>query len=99
MRAFLYGNFSIFFVTTEFSFQPSEYQKNQKTLGFKLNHSFLLTKFQAGGIWNKVFKSGLSKFCKREPLKNLKRYVLRKQTISLQFFFKAVFRKIYLVHS
>ena len=29
-------------------------------------------------IWNKVFKSGLSKFCGRQPLKNFK------QTISLE---------------
>ena len=27
-------------------------------------------------IWDKVFKSGLSKFCGRQPLKNLKRYGL-----------------------
>ena len=29
------------------------------------------------------FKSGLSKFCGRQPLKNLKGYGLLKQTISL----------------
>ena len=27
-------------------------------------------------IWNKVFKSGLSKFCAKQPLKNLKGYVM-----------------------
>ena len=36
--------------------------------------------------WDKVFKSGLSKFCGRQPLKNLKGYGLLKQTISLQNF-------------
>ena len=35
-------------------------------------------------IWNKVFKSGPSKICGRQPLKNLKGYGLLKQTISLQ---------------
>ena len=35
---------------------------------------------------DKVFKSGLSKFCERQPLKNLKRYGLLKQMISLQIF-------------
>ena len=37
-----------------------------------------------GYIWDKVFKSGPSKICGRQPLKNL---------------LKAVFRKCYLVHS
>ena len=32
---------------------------------------------------DKVFKSGLSKFCERQPLKNLKGHGLLKQTISL----------------
>ena len=40
-------------------------------------------------IWNKLFKSGLSKFCGRQPLKN-----------SYPFkFLKAVFHKIYSVYS
>ena len=39
-------------------------------------------------IWGKVFKIGLSKFCGRQPLKNLKGYSLLKQTILLQIFFK-----------
>ena len=43
--------------------------------------------------WDKVFKSGLSKFCGGQPLKNLKGYGL------LSIFLKAVFHKIYLVHS
>ena len=36
--------------------------------------------------WYKIFKNGPSKICGRQPLKNLKSYVLPKQTISLQFF-------------
>ena len=39
--------------------------------------------------WDKVFKSGVSKFRGRQPLKSRKEYD----------FLKAVFRKIYLVHS
>ena len=35
--------------------------------------------------WDKVFKSGPSEICGRQPLKNLKGYGL-KQTISLQIF-------------
>ena len=35
-------------------------------------------------IWDKVFKSGLSKFCGTQPLKKLKGYGKLKQTISLQ---------------
>ena len=37
-------------------------------------------------VGDKFFKSGLSKFCGRQPLKNLKGYGLLKQTISLQIF-------------
>ena len=37
-------------------------------------------------IWDKVFKSALSKFCGRQLLKNLKEYGLLKQIISLQIF-------------
>ena len=36
--------------------------------------------------WGKVFKGGLSKFCGRQPLKNLKGYGLLKQTISTEIF-------------
>ena len=49
--------------------------------------------------WEKVFKSGLSKFCGRGPLKNLKGYgpyPFRSYPLN---FFKAVFQKVYLVHS
>ena len=42
--------------------------------------------------WDKVFKSGPSKFCERQLLKNLKGY-------GLFNFLKAVFHKFYLVHS
>ena len=37
-------------------------------------------------IWDKVFQSGPSKICGRQPLKNLKGYGLLKWTISLQIF-------------
>ena len=47
-------------------------------------------------IWDKVFRSGLSKLCGRPLLKNFMRYGLLKQTI---YFLKAVFQKIYLVRS
>ena len=40
----------------------------------------------SSNIWDEVFKSGRSKFCEREPLKNLKGYGLLKQTISLHIF-------------
>ena len=50
------------------------------------------------GIWVKVFKNGPSKICKRQ-FKNLKRYGLLMQTISLQIFLKAAFHKFYWVHS
>ena len=46
-------------------------------------------------IWDKVFKSGLSKFCGRQPLENLKGCGL----LILSNFLKAVFRNIYLVLS
>ena len=37
-------------------------------------------------VWDKVFKSGLSKFCGRQPLKNLKESDPLKQTIFLEIF-------------
>ena len=37
-------------------------------------------------IWDEVFKNGPSEICSRQPLKNLKRYVLLKQTTPLQIF-------------
>ena len=39
-------------------------------------------------IWDKVFKNGPSRICGRQPLKNFKRYGLRKETISLQIFLR-----------
>ena len=36
--------------------------------------------------WDKVFNSGLIKFCGRQPVKGLKAYGLLKQTISLEMF-------------
>ena len=54
---------------------------------------------QSINIWDKVFKSGPSKICGRQPLKNLKGYCLLKQKISLQIISKAVFHKFYLVYS
>ena len=37
-------------------------------------------------LWDEVFKSGLSKFCGRQPLKYFKGYGLLKQTISPESF-------------
>ena len=34
-------------------------------------------------IWDKVFKSRLSKFCGRQPLKNFKGYGLLKQSLEI----------------
>ena len=50
-------------------------------------------------IWDIVFKNGPSKICGRQPLKNSKGYGLRKADYTPLNFFKAVFRKFYLVHS
>ena len=40
----------------------------------------------AYNMWDKVFNNGPSEICGRQPLKNLKRYGMLKQTISLQIF-------------
>ena len=37
-----------------------------------------------GHKWDRVFKSGPSTICRRQPLKNMKVYGLLKQTVSLQ---------------
>ena len=50
-------------------------------------------------IWDKVFKNGPSKICGRQPLKNLKRYGVRKADYTPSHFLKAVFHKFYSVHS
>ena len=44
--------------------------------------------------WDKVFKSGLGKFCGRQPLKNFKLFKFLKAAFT---FLKAVFNKIYSV--
>ena len=50
--------------------------------------------------WDKrVFKNGSSKICRRQPLKNLKRYGLPKADCTPSIFLKPVFHKFYLVHS
>ena len=48
-------------------------------------------------IWNKAFKSGVSKLCGRQPLKNFKGYGFK--MVSKINFLKAIFHKDYLVHS
>ena len=52
-----------------------------------------------GIIWNKVFNSGLSKFCERQPLQNFSGYGLLRSNKIHWNFLKAVFHEIYLVHS
>ena len=54
-------------------------------VGFNLSQIFWYN-FQLRDIWDKVFKNGSSKICGRQPLRNLKKYGLLKQTISLQTF-------------
>ena len=61
-------------------FSPSKESLNMK------KSIFWLPSVAGRILWDKVFKSGLSKFCGRQPLKNLKGYDLLKQTISLQIF-------------
>ena len=48
-------------------------------------------------FWDKVFKSGLSEFCARQPLENFKRYAKLDHIPSN--ILKAALHKIYLVHS
>ena len=57
-----------------------------KNLSIWKNLFFWLPSVARRILWDKVFKSGLSKFSGRQPLKNLKGYDLLKQTISLQIF-------------
>ena len=47
----------------------------------------------------KVFKNGPSKICGRQPLKNLKEYGLPRAGHTPSNYSKAVFHKVYLVHS
>ena len=42
--------------------------------------------FAVNFMWVKVFKTGPIKICGRQPLKNLKRYGLLRQTILCQIF-------------
>ena len=49
-------------------------------------------------IWVKVFRNGPSKICGRQPLKDLKRYDLRKADYTLSNFLNAVSLKFYQVH-
>ena len=51
-----------------------------------LFHGFTVSSccFKICFIWDKVFKSGPSKVCGRQSLKNLKEYGLLKYIISLQ---------------
>ena len=58
----------------------------QQTKSFFMFKSYLYIKYRSTetrnicytvrNIWDKVFKSGLSKFCGRQPFKNLKGYDL-----------------------
>ena len=53
-------------------------------------------------VGDKFFKSGLSKFCGRQPLKNLKGYGLLKFCLTKPYpfnFLKTLCYKMYLVHS
>ena len=43
-------------------------------------------KFTHSYIWDKVFKSGPSKNCGRQPSKNLNGYGLLRKTVSIQIF-------------
>ena len=49
--------------------------------------------------WCIVLKSGPSKICGRQPLKNLKGYGVRKADHIPLSFLNAIFHKFYLVHS
>ena len=49
---------------------------------------YLIISKDGRNVWDKVFESGQSKICRRQPLKNLNRYGLLKQIISLQFFWR-----------
>ena len=56
----------------------------------------LFPSFKFRYIWDKVFKSGPSKICERQPLKSLKGHGLLKQTISLQTFWRSCLPQILL---
>ena len=50
-------------------------------------------------IWDKVFKDGPSKICRRQTLTNLKEYGLLEAEHTTSNLSKAVFHKFHLVHS
>ena len=51
------------------------------------SNTHILTFYKPWSLtWDKEFKSGLSKLCGKQPLKNLKSYGLLKQPISLHIF-------------
>ena len=68
--------------------------KLQTTVGILSNSNLIIFQYRlyliiskdGRNVWDKVFESGPSKICRRQPLKNLNQYGLLKQTISLQFF-------------
>ena len=69
--------------------QSAEFRRNN--ISYLLIHRLGDKKISFSGplqnvIWDKVFKNGPSKICGRQPLKNLKRHGLLKQTKSLQIF-------------
>ena len=77
----------IFFQTINKDFNDSFSQYIALSTQYaSLIHLTSVILYFAFDVWDKVFKSGLSKFCGRQPLKNFKGYGLLKQTISLQIF-------------
>ena len=54
----------------------------QKKNSFKAK--FTIASFKLHDTWNKIFKNGPSKNCRRQPLKNLKEYGLPADHVSLQ---------------
>ena len=68
--------------------KPDVQRKNDNNFRFQnlLMKHLKLKLTNSCNIWDKVLKSGPSKICGRQSLKNLKGYGLLKQTISLQIF-------------
>ena len=56
---------------------------------------FLVVTVAETSKWDKLFKSGLGKFCGRQPLKNFKEYGLRNQML---FWQKILHVAIYFVY-
>ena len=59
---------------------------NKQLYGFIISIKEIIVCCNVMDKWDKVFKNGPSKICGRQPLNNLKRHTLLKQTISLQIF-------------